>query len=102
LDDDREQLERLSFFRGLTDAAAIHTTPAGEPADFSDEMAPRVGFAMHKDNDGEPMLSIMLDFSDCEVASRLGQKSMMVAIHELTRDSLDALDIFAARVGNRG
>jgi hypothetical protein len=91
-DSDRAKLERLSFFRGLSEAAATHTS---ESADFSQDMAPVVGFRVH-DNDGEIMLSIMLDFSSCKVAAELGQKTMMVMIDDLAPNSLDALDVFVA------
>ncbi len=93
---DNARLERLSFYRGLEEAVAVHTTPAGQDSTFSEDIAPRVGFRMHRDDQGRPMLSMVLDFSDCAVATRLSQPTMMLAIHDLSRESLEFLDIFVA------
>ena len=88
-----EKLEGLSFPIGFTEATAVHfTRPEGRS--LENEMTPRVRFAVSNTDDGWPVLNAMLDFSECPMAEKLGQKSMVVVMPHLTALSLDSLALF--------
>jgi hypothetical protein len=93
--DDLERLKALSFIMGLTECKAVHMAYAQGQGDFSDEMTLRVRCDV-LNHDGQLMLAVALGFSDCPTAEKLGQKTMLVRISELTPESLDALDYFVA------
>jgi len=93
--DDLERLKPLTFLFGLTECKAVHMAYAQGQGDFSDEMTPKVRFVT-ANHEGRLMLAVTLDFSDCPTAEKLGQKTILVGIGDLTGDSLDALDYFVA------
>jgi len=91
--DDFEKIGGLSFPIGLTEAKAVHfTRPEGFCVD--DAMTPRVRFTVSNTADGWPVLHAMLDFSECAIAEKLGQKSMLLAMDRLTPVSLESLAAF--------
>jgi hypothetical protein len=85
-----DDLEGLSFPMGLSEAKAVHfTRPEGFCID--DPMTPRVRFTVSNTADGWPVLHAMLDFSECAIAEKLGQKSMVLVMDRLTSVSLESL-----------
>jgi hypothetical protein len=91
--DDFKKVEGLSFTLGLTEAKAVHfTRPEGFCID--DAMTPRVRFTVSDTDDGWPVLHAMLDFSECAIAEKLGQKSMLLVMHKLSSFSLESLAAF--------
>jgi hypothetical protein len=91
--DDLKKLEGLSFPIGLTKASAVHFTRPEGPS-LENEMTPRVRFTVSNTADGWPVLHAMLDFSECAIAEKLGQKSMLLAMDRLTPVSLESLAAF--------
>jgi len=80
---------------GLTECKAVHMAYAQGQGDFSDEMTLRIRCDV-LNHDGQLTLAVALGFSDCPIAEKVGRKTMLVRISDLTPESLDALDYFVA------
>ena len=90
--DDLKKIGGLSFHIGLTKASAVHFTRPEDPS-LENVMTPRVRFTV-SNADGWPVLHAMLDFSECPIAEKLGQKSMLLVMDRLTPVSLESLAAF--------